>query len=120
MRIAEEDLKTAKILVSNPGGRKENTLFIIQQALEKTVKGVLCKLGANIPLTHDLGALFSVLPTSLPRPPGEIELLGLSEYASIRRYEEGHYNPTQEEIQKAYDLSIQVLSWGKGIVASPP
>ena len=116
LRIAEEDLTTANILVKHPEGRPENTCFIIQQAVEKAIKAVLCHYELNIPLTHDIGALLSVLPDKVPKPPDAAALLGLSEFATIRRYEEGHFVITHDEIKDNYELAVNVIQWAKTLI----
>lgn len=86
---------------------------MLQQAIEKALRAVLCHHERDIPLTHDLGALLSVLPKQVKRPPAEESILGLSEFATVRRYEEGHFVVTDEELQQAYKSAAKVLAWAQ-------
>ena len=61
LRIAEADLATAKVLAEHPGGRPENTCYLIQQAIEKALKGVICFSGLPVRTTDDLAALLLLL-----------------------------------------------------------
>lgn len=113
LKVAEGDLKTAAILVAHPGGRPENTFFLIQQAIEKAIKAVLCHHELAVPLTHDLAALLAMLPDAVSGPPAEKSLLVLTEFASIRRYEEGKYEYSLQETNEAYRTGENVLAWAR-------
>ncbi len=116
LRVAQGDLRTAKVLVDHPGGRTENTFFLIQQSLEKAFKAVICHHGLPVPLTHDLGALLAMLPNQISTPPESKALVAFTEFASIRRYEEGKYVYLPEEISNAYRIGEAVLNWASGII----
>lgn len=118
LSIAGGDLRTAKVLIDHPLGRPENTFFVIQQVVEKSLKAVLCHSNIAIPLTHDIGALLAMLPESCPRPPDERPLIGLTEFASIRRYEEGKYEFTTEEFKATYQIAEGLLKWASQRVGS--
>ena len=117
LNIAKGDLDTAKILLAHPGGRPENTFYLCQQAVEKALKAVLCHHGLALPLSHDIGALLAYLPDKISRPPDETSLLGLTEFAMIRRYEEGLYEVTLEEIRAAVEAVDRVVSWAFAVLA---
>lgn len=116
LRIAEGDLNSARILAEHPGGRPENTVYLLQQAVEKTLKAVLCHCDLAVPLTHDIAALLAALPEKISRPPGETDLVSLTEYAMVRRYEEGFYEITVEEVKAATEATSKVIVWAKTIV----
>lgn len=116
IRIAEGDLKTAKVLMDHPFGRPENTFFLLQQTVEKSLKALLCHHNISIPLTHDLAALLAMLPTSIKAPEEVKALLTLTEFASIRRYEEGSYEYSKEEAAKAYQVTHNLLNWVKALL----
>jgi HEPN domain-containing protein len=113
LEIARGDLATAKALiqVANPG-RKENILYMIQQAVEKALKSVLIAKQISFPLVHDLGILIALLP-SHEYPPGGFDWTALNPYASIRRYETGPLEIQSDEIQSAYDAAVLVMDWAK-------
>ncbi len=110
-RVAQGDLKTAKVLVDHPQGRPENTFFLLQQAVEKSLKALLCHHDIPVPLTHDIAALIAMLPEKCSNPPDQKGLLTLTEFASIRRYEEANYEYTSEEAQAAYRAVSEVVKW---------
>ena len=114
--VAEGDLRTAKVLVDHPEGRTENTFFMIQQVVEKAIKAVLCHCGIAVPLSHDLAGLMASLPDAVKPPPSPQVLLTLTEFASIRRYEEGAYEYSAEEIHSAYQAATNVLHWAQKIL----
>ena len=91
IRIAEGDLGSARLLLVQFGmfkSRAENIFFLAQQSIEKSLKAVLCLHGVPVPLVHELGTLVAKLPAS-SNPVFGYEISRLSEFASIRRYEEG-------------------------------
>lgn len=120
LRIAEADLATAKVLIDHPGGRPENTLFLIQQTIEKCLKAVLCHSDLPVPLSHDLAALLGMVPESAGVPSDQKAILSLTEFASIRRYEEGKYEYSAGEMKSAYLSASVVVEWAKQIIAVPP
>lgn len=121
IRIAEGDLNTAKGMVKNfnpsDGGRPENICYMVQQAVEKSIKAVLCHLGQPIPMIHDLGGLMAALPENMVRPPFEMQLTALSEYATVRRYEEGFYTVTPEELKSIVIAGSDVIEWAAKVLA---
>ena len=112
LRLAEADLKVAQVLASASGVRGESTLFAVQQAVEKAIKAVLCHEERAIPLTHDIYAILQKLDQA-HLPPGDYALNDLTPYATVRRYEEGIFVISPEEIQTAIDAGSAVLIWAK-------
>lgn len=113
LMIARGDLDTAKALMLSPNlGRKENVLYMIQQAVEKAIKSVLVAKQMSFPLVHDLGILIALLP-SKDYPPGGFDWTALNPFASVRRYEQGAIPVTQEEIQAAFDAALAVMIWAE-------
>ena len=88
--IAKGDLESAQGLVDSKKGRPENALYHVQQACEKALKAIYIANEKEVTLIHDLGLLIGGLTGAIEIPHQE-ELLSLSEYATIRRYEEGQY-----------------------------
>lgn len=116
LKIAKGDLMTADALIKAPHpGRPENILYMVQQAVEKTLKSVLIKKQIAFPLVHDLGILIALLPET-DYPPGGFEWAALNPYASIRRYEEGSLPLTKEEILSSYDAAVLVINWADQIL----
>ena len=109
LKIAESDLNTARVLANtNHRVRPENILFHVGQAVEKALKSVLCHCEQPVPLTHDLLVIVTKIDG---KPPGGESLGDLTPYATIRRYEEGIYLPTQVEIQNSLSLAQEVIDF---------
>lgn len=114
LKIAEGDLETTKVLLAASIGRKENVCFNAQQAIEKSLKAVLCFLELPIPFTHNLDILMDRLPSGLNINNSE-NINELTEYATIRRYEEGKFELDSEDLKKAYELAEITLKWAQKI-----
>ncbi len=109
-KIAENDWLTAEVLSKNLNIRKETTLFNVEQSVEKSLKAVLCYLQIPIPFTHDIYAIMQKFDVN-DLPPGGYSLHDLTPFASIRRYEEGKYILTDEEVSQALHAAKLVLDW---------
>jgi HEPN domain-containing protein len=112
LKIAEGDLETARGLIKVKMGRKENILFHLEQVVEKSLKSVLCSKGIGLPFTHELGIILELFPPELEVPNSD-DMLDLGQFASVRRYEEGIAEITEEEIQATLHLAAQTLAWAK-------
>jgi HEPN domain-containing protein len=115
LRIADGDLQSAKILATAAGGRPENIIYTAQQSIEKALKAVICFSGQSLILTHDIEVLLSLLdPAQMPDNP---ELLAsFTQYATVRRYEEGFEILTKEDFQQAIQAAESVIKWARGII----
>ena len=116
IRIARGDLSSAEVLLKAKAGRAENVCYLAHQAIEKSLKAVLCHLELAVPLVHDLGALIARLPTTLDRPFG-YELISLNDYAAVRRYEEGPDLLTPEELSEVFGQAKGVVMWAEKLIA---
>jgi len=118
--IAIQDLKSAQALRKASEGRRENIVFLTQQAIEKAIKAVICHHGLPVPLVHDLGALIARLPADVNAPHG-YDLLRFNDYAGILRYERGHSALTDEDLDAAVAAGADVLAWASTVIlkASP-
>ncbi|MBI4405339.1 MAG: HEPN domain-containing protein [Deltaproteobacteria bacterium] len=114
--IAEGDLCSARDCRSGGTGRAENVSFHAEQAIEKSLKAVICHLGLPIPMVHDLKALIAALPDKCPLPPSASKMQELSEFATIRRYEEGNYALTDEELKSAIRVAEESILWAKKVI----
>lgn len=79
--IAKGDLDSAIELSKATSGRPENTVFLAQQSVEKSIKAVLVHLQIAFPLVHDLGILIALLPDE-KMPPEGFALTELNPFAS--------------------------------------
>jgi HEPN domain-containing protein len=68
--IAQYDLESADAMFST--GRWLYVIFMCQQSIEKLVKGLFTLyVGDNVPKSHDIRSLFSMLKDKLPVPVDE-------------------------------------------------
>jgi HEPN domain-containing protein len=115
--IARGDLESAEILAGNlTKGRKENICFSAQQSIEKVLKAVLCAAGKPVPMTHSIEVLLDRLGSD--QPEGGDRLIELTDFATIRRYEEGHEIITAEDIAATLNAAKTVLVWGEARVSA--
>ena len=115
IRIAEGDLGSAQLLLAQFGmykSRAENIFFMAQQSMVKSLKAVLCLHGIPVPLVHELGTLIAKLPAA-SNPVVGYEVSKLSEFASVRRYEEGTLELDAEEASDVVAIANKVLIWAK-------
>jgi HEPN domain-containing protein len=117
IRIAEGDYKSARILAAAElkDIRIENAFYLCQQAIEKSLKAALVVNEIAVPLVHDLGSLLSKIPKNC-EPPYGYELLDLNQYASIRRYEEGHWHPSADELRMVLEKTEIMLDWARLVI----
>ncbi len=110
LAIAKNDLLAAKALAANPQVRYETAFFMLQQAVEKALKAVLVAQSKAVPLVHDLAVIIDRLD---PKPDATDELNELTDFASIRRYEEGTFVVTAEETAAAIKLVEATLAFAE-------
>jgi HEPN domain-containing protein len=116
IEIAEQDLESARVLASSEKGRQENTLFLVQQVVEKCLKAIICHKRQAVPFSHDVEAL--VVRLSDESVPHAEAIAELTPYATIRRYEEGRFTITKEDKQAALSVAAEVLNWAKARLRS--
>ena len=108
--IAKDDLEGAKVLAAANLKRQELALFHIQQAIEKALKAFLCWLEKPVPLVHSLSIILDRIPKNYQVPSAD-SLEDLTQFATIRRYEEGIALFTEEEIKEALQLGCEITNW---------
>jgi HEPN domain-containing protein len=112
--IAKNDLRAAETLAKDSLVRKETVLMMVQQAIEKSLKSLLCSLEKPIPMTHDLFTLVQsvqAVSIELSELPFALELDDLTPYASIRRYEDGIFEINNEDLKHSFKIAQEVLQW---------
>jgi HEPN domain-containing protein len=117
LKIAEADLETGEILLNAKGGRKENICFIAHQVVEKSVKAVLCYLEIPVPFSHSLEVIFEKVPEKI-RIENYQGLNELTQYATIRRYEEGKVELDNEDLVVSIEAARKTVQWAKQIVVA--
>ncbi len=115
LQVATEDLESAVILKDGHVSRKENALFHVQQSIEKALKACICHLEQPVPLVHDLITLIKVIPDyeNIPHHDG---IYDLTQFATIRRYEEGVAIITEEELTESIDAATKILQWANDFI----
>ncbi len=108
--VAKDDLKGAEIFAASELKRQEMTLFHAQQAIEQSLKALLCWLGKPVPMVHSLSIIIDRFPAEYQVPHAE-ELEDLTQFATIRRYEEGIALFTREEIAAAIKAAHEIIAW---------
>ena len=109
-RIAKGDLLSAEGMLESKKGRPENVCYMAQQAIEKSLKALLCNLNNPVPFTHSIELILDRLPKDL-RPGGGEALIALTDYAMIRRYNEGNEVITIEDMAATVDAAGDVIKW---------
>ncbi|MEZ4749315.1 MAG: HEPN domain-containing protein [Bdellovibrionota bacterium] len=111
LRIAAAELETVKSMLAHPAGRPEATCFLAQQVVEKALKAVICHFGKAVPLIHDISGLLAAVPDEAGRPPNDTHLTSLTEFATVRRYEEGAYRLSSEDVAAVVSSAENVVQW---------
>ena len=89
MRLARRDQAAFDALIAAPLVPAAVALFHAQQAVEKSLKSVMCLYGLSFRRTHDLEQLASQLADAgHAAPVGESDLSRLTPYAVEYRYDD--------------------------------
>lgn len=108
---AEEDLKSAKILLQN--NIIQTSLYHSQQCAEKTIKAILVKFNQVVPKTHDLTLLSKLALQFTPTCELEIKnTIFMTSYSWKYRYPGEQDDPdisdAEEAINAAESLFLEV------------
>jgi HEPN domain-containing protein len=110
---AADDLRAARALAPDAHQAEHVIGFLTQQAVEKAMKAVLAQHGIEIPRTHDLAYLATLLPEhdeSVTR-----DARWLTPWAVTWRYDD----PVDGlERTAAIDTASAVVEWARSIIAS--
>lgn len=112
---ARADLALAGVALP-PGGLYEHLCFHAHQAAEKSLKAVLLQMGVEFPFTHNLQALFDLLPSDLRTPSTIFEAVDLNPYAVAARYPGETEAVTKSDYRDAMRLADAVTQWAAGII----
>lgn len=115
LAIASGDLESAKGLFVLKQGRLENICFLAQQSVEKSLKALLCFHRKPIIHTHDIEALIAGVP-DFESIPNYSNLDELTQYALIRRYEQGFEILQEEDLKVVLDAAAAVLNHAAKII----
>ena len=110
LTVAKDDLEGARALVLAKVRRQELSLFHVQQAIEKALKAYLVWAGKPVPMVHSLGLLVDRIPDAANIPYAD-SLEDLTQFATIRRYEDGVALFTSEELSQSLKTAEAVIHW---------
>ena len=89
----------------------EDLCYQIQQAVEKSLKGLLIYFGAEPDFTHNIAILLSKLEQYVEIPDKIKESIKLTVYAIQTRYPGEYDEITEEEYIKSLDIAKNILDW---------
>jgi HEPN domain-containing protein/predicted nucleotidyltransferase len=111
LRHAEEDLATAEAILAGASPAPRNAALLAQQGAEKAVKAALILLDIDPPRTHDLNALWDLLPADWGAPPAAFsELKKLGDMAVEARYPGDWAEPSASDAQLAVQRARSILA----------
>ena len=114
--IAKGDLESAEVLAAaRKKGRRENVCFVAQQCIEKSLKALLCALGRPVPLTHTIELLLDRLGDQYQPPTGNA-LIELTDFATIRRYQEGEEIITDDDVDATIHAARLTVEWSETLI----
>lgn len=104
--LAREGRRSADVFL-------ESLCYHCQQAVEKSLKGVLSALKLDFPRTHNLGTLADLLPagTTLTAVVSDDLLRRLSAYAVLSRYPGDLEDVSEADYAQALEVASRVLDW---------
>ena len=104
---AENDVKTAEILLEHPPIILDNACFHCQQAVEKYLKAFLIYHKKEILKTHDIEFLIEEC-AKIDSSFTEIDLKDISSFAVKYRYPSDYLDPTVEEAHYYYNVALTI------------
>jgi HEPN domain-containing protein len=114
---AENDLRTAQhTLKLEPDCPTETVCFHAQQCVEKYLKAYLTFEGTDFPKTHDIEALFRLLPHGILSPPEIKAQRSLTRYAVATRYPGMYDRITMREARSAVSAARKVRQEIRGLL----
>ena len=90
--------------------------YLLQQAVEKSLKAVIILYGKVPPRMHNIRALIGVVKKFVEFPEELEDAAKLTRYAFEVRYPDDYRPVSEEEYEDAYEVAVKVYEWAKGIV----
>ena len=98
----------------------EDVCFDAQQAVEKALKALLVSKSVQVPRTHAISELLTMLVDLGFDIPAEVhEASALTDYAVAARYPGPSEPVLVEDYEKAVAVAKAVVSWASAIVTTP-
>lgn len=94
----------------------EDLCFQAQQAVEKSLKGILVHQGQNPPRSHNIAFLLKEVSRYIEIPGNIEDVVDLTEYSVMTRYP-GDYPPVQtKEYTTAIEMAEKAIAWAQEII----
>ena len=108
---ASSNLNLGRNLIN--GVNLEDLCFNFQQSVEKALKAILVKYKINIPRTHSISELISLLKSNSIDIPECIEknAPSLNIYAVETRYPDNYFLVDMEDYEEALSIAQDVYNW---------
>ena len=110
MLYAEQDLKTAEVLIVQTETPPRQACWFAQQSAEKALKAILIYLQIDFPRTHDLNTLFKLIPHSWQLNLTHPILASLTEWAVDARYPGEMPEATETDASTAVEQAQTIFS----------
>jgi HEPN domain-containing protein len=115
---ARNDLRSAETLIATADYAEDVVGFLLQQAVEKSLKSVIAGSEREVPRTHDLEELVQLVEDSVPELPATLASSSwLTPWAVDFRYEEPQApldtDAALSAAQTALDTAKRALSGGE-------
>lgn len=116
LRYARADLALARAELPDDG-LMELLCFHAQQATEKAIKAVLIARGVDLPRTHNLAYLITLLGAEATELPRLADAVSLTPYAVAYRYPSVQEPVTAQEHSEAVRIASAVVDWASAQIA---
>lgn len=116
LTTARRHLAAANILEAHPPDLAADVGFLAQQCAECALKAVLMWREADVPRTHDLQDLLSLIRTfGVQVPPELLQLAALTTFAVELRYADPE-TVSAESAHAAVRLAAAALHWAQSLI----
>lgn len=113
LAVVRDDLDQVLNNLDGPRPSATGAAYHLQQAAEKLVKATLVERGIEPKRTHDIEALWMMLPNDDPRRDVLLPLVSLTPYATLYRYPaEDAFDPPSEEALRDWLGLLETLAAG--------
>lgn len=109
LKKAENDLKSARLLIASDEELFDTVCFHSQQLAEKALKAFLTARNIEFPKTHNL-LLLSNLLLDVDVMKYNEKLESLTKYAVESRYPGEYVEPGREDAEKAYLIATEIYN----------
>jgi len=109
---ADHDLGMAKLALEHKIEYADSICFHFQQAVEKYLKAYLVHLNIVFKKTHSLSYLLDLI-NEIDKVSDEMYSRAeiLESYVVEMRYPDDWYEPTEEEVRKAYSIAMKIREY---------